>query len=153
MELRDVAGIITASGHMKSLLNAVLLIQYSQELGELQQQIRAAAQMSLAAAQVCDDQASVDNRLRAADYLFDRWNPYPFDPKAKLALRFAGARGRDELRRDLPLNLLRAVEEAVQTGKRWRIRRRWVKDEAGRPRSPCSISKSRAFSERFGPWV
>jgi hypothetical protein len=107
--------------------------KYSKDLADFQQQMMTtmhAVQIGVASADVCNEHAPFETRLRSAEYLIQIWNPYPIDPKAKLALRLAGPYGRDEIRRELPIALLSAAEESVRSLKPRRIGRVWVKDAA-----------------------
>ena len=107
--------------------------QYYRELADFQRTLMgmmSAGQIGLASASVCDELAPIEARLKFADYLIRLWNPYPFDPKAQLALRLAGRSGRDEIRAELPIALISAAVESVQSLKPRRIGRVWVKDTA-----------------------
>jgi len=132
VQLTEVSTPATARAVSDSPIAAGLLTQYSRYLGEFQRQISASAQIQISAARVCDSLVPLESRLKAAAYLIRLWNPYPFDPKAKLALRFAGVRSRGELHSDLALSLLSGAEESVKALKPRRIGRLWLKDESGK---------------------
>jgi DNA-binding CsgD family transcriptional regulator len=87
--------------------------------------------IAFAAAQLCNDQVATEHRCKAFEDLSKQWNPYPFDPLAKRALRAAGPQGRAELRRDLCLAVLDAAAEAACIPKARRIGRKWLKGEGG----------------------
>jgi DNA-directed RNA polymerase specialized sigma24 family protein len=120
---------IATDAHALSL-HAAGFVKYSRDLADFQRQMMRTEQIVLASAHVCNEHAPIDQRLKAAEYLIQLWNPYPFDRKAKLALRFAGPCGRDEIRKDLPIALLSNAVESVRKLKPRRIGRAWLKDKA-----------------------
>jgi DNA-binding CsgD family transcriptional regulator len=117
----------------KAMENAAAALKAWQALepGYMAAQIFNWQQIARDAAEVCDEEAPFDRRLKASENLIRRWNPYPFDPKAQRALRDAGTERRAELRNDLTVNLLTTAAESARTVKQWRIGRSWLKDENG----------------------
>src|SRR6185437_10395779 len=88
--------------------NAVAAFKASQAiaLGQMTVRILSWQQIAQDAALVCDEEAPFERRSKASENLINRWNPYPFDPRAQKALKYAGSERRAELRNDLILNLL-----------------------------------------------
>lgn len=72
-------------------------------------------------------------RLEAAQRLVERWNPFPFDPRAKVIWRRLTAERRKQLLEDRADWAIEACEAlAKQSHRRWRFDRRWLKDTRGR---------------------
>jgi DNA-binding CsgD family transcriptional regulator len=117
----------------RAMEDAAAAFKASQALapGHRAVQIFSWQQIARDAAEVCDEEAPFDRRSKASENLVRRWNPYPFAPEAKRALRNAGSERRAELRNDLILNLLSVAAESARNPKQWRIARSWIKDENG----------------------
>lgn len=117
----------------KAMQNAAAAVKASQALalGRMAVQIFGWQQIARDAAEVCDEEAPFDRRLKASENLIRRWNPYPFDRTAQRALKLAGSERRAELRNDLILDLLSVAAESARDPRPWRIARSWIKDESG----------------------
>jgi hypothetical protein len=113
--------------------NAAAAVKASQAiaLGQMAVRILSWQQIAQAAALVCDEEAPFDRRSKASENLINRWNPYPFDPRAQKALKYAGSQGPAEVRNDLILNSLSVAAESARNPKQWRIARSWIKNEKG----------------------
>jgi hypothetical protein len=72
-------------------------------------------------------------RLEAADRLVERWNPFPFDPKAKVNWRSLTAERKKQLLEHRVDWLIEECEELAKRSRRpWRFDRRWLKDARSR---------------------
>jgi hypothetical protein len=72
-------------------------------------------------------------RLEAARRLVQRWNPFPFDPKAKVIWRSLPAERKKQLLGDRVLWVIEECEQlARHRRRRWRNGRRWLKNARGR---------------------
>ncbi len=70
-------------------------------------------------------------RLEAAERLVRRWNPFPFNPRAKKAWTFVPRNEREDLRERLNDWVIEACEELAKKPRRWRFDRRYLKDATG----------------------
>jgi DNA-binding CsgD family transcriptional regulator len=131
--LSTTAVIARVQAQLKIVPAVARALDYGRDLAAFQRNIvdtMRAGQISLESAVVCNEHNPIERRLEAAEYLLQLWNPYPFDPKARLALRRAGRCGRDEIRRELPMAWLTAAVQSVRSLKPRRIGRVWIKDAA-----------------------
>ena len=72
-------------------------------------------------------------RLEAAHRLVERWNPFPFDPKAKVNWRSLTAKRKKQLLEHRVDWLIEECEELAKLSRRpWRFDRRWLKNDRSR---------------------